>query len=239
MTLKSSSGTVFARRVASAILVSCAVHASPSFAEDTGQTAPPAQPATQAASPQPAAQAVPALGNASAPQGGQPAQPQVHATKFDSWYYRCFEGKAVDGGPISSCEVAQIATVKQGEQDVNVLTLAFAKAPPSVPAAAQKSGKSAVPDILLTALVPLNMYLPVGLGIDAGDKQVVQLAYRNCNQTGCWAQQKLDAKAMAALQKSSDGVGHVQLMNGQKVNIKFSLKGLTSALDALSKPASK
>jgi hypothetical protein len=53
MTLKSSIGTVFARRVASAILVSCVGHASSSFAEDTGQTASPAQPVAQAASPQP------------------------------------------------------------------------------------------------------------------------------------------------------------------------------------------
>ncbi|NTJ52088.1 invasion associated locus B family protein, partial [Agrobacterium rhizogenes] len=34
------------------------------------------------------------------------------------------------------------------------------------------------------------------------------------------------------------GVGHVQMMNGQKVNIKFSLKGLSAALDALQKSAS-
>jgi invasion protein IalB len=233
MTLKFSIGTVFARRVASAILVSCLVHTSSSFAEDTGQTT--------TAPAQPAAQATPSQQDASTsvPQGGQLAQPQVHATKFDSWYYRCFDGKAADGAPVSSCEVAQIATVKQGEQNVNVLTLAFAAAPPSAPAAATKSGKSAASDILLTALVPLNMYLPAGLGIDAGDKPVVQLAYRNCNQSGCWAQQKLDAKAMAALQKNSDGISHVQLMNGQKVNIKFSLKGLSSALEALNKPASK
>lgn len=230
MTLKSLTGTVFARRVASAILWSWVAHASPSFAEDSGQTAAPAQPAAQTTSPQQ---------DASPPQGVQPAQPQLHATKFDNWYYRCFDGKAADGSQASSCEVAQIATVKQGDQDVNVLTLAFAAAPPSVSAAAQKGSNHKAPDILLTALLPLNMYLPVGLGIDAGDKPVVQLAYRNCNQSGCWAQQKLDAKAMAMLQKNSDGVGHVQLMNGQKVNIKFSLKGLSSALEALNKPASK
>jgi invasion protein IalB len=246
MTLKSFTDNVFGRSIASAILVSCVMQASPLFAEDASQPAVPAQPAAQTVSP-PAAPAAPAQADATTPQpqAGQPAQPQVHATKFDNWYYRCVDGKAADGAPVSSCEVAQIATVKQGDQNVNVLTLAFAQAPtaaeapPTTPAAGQKGAKPTAPDLLFTALVPLNMYLPAGLGIDAGNKPVLQLAYRNCNQAGCWAQQKLDAKTMAALQKNDDAIGHVQLINGQKVNIKFSLKGLSPALDALRKPASK
>ncbi|NTG12122.1 invasion associated locus B family protein [Agrobacterium rhizogenes] len=157
--------------------------------------------------------------------------------KFDDWYYRCIDGKAADGSAATHCEVAQIATVKQGDQDVNVLTLAIAKA--DAPAAPdKKTAKQPASDLVLTALVPLNMYLPAGLSIDAADKPVVQLAYRNCNQAGCWSQQKLDTKTISALAKAADGVGHVQMMNGQKVNIKFSLKGLSAALDALQKSAS-
>ncbi|UWU23053.1 invasion associated locus B family protein [Rhizobium sp. CB3060] len=166
----------------------------------------------------------------------QPA-PQARVQKFDDWYYRCVDGKAADGSAATHCEVAQIATVKQGDQDVNILTLAIAKADaPDAPK--QQSTKLPAGDLVLTALVPLNMYIPAGLGIDAGDKPVVQLAYRNCNQAGCWSQQKLDGKMVAALTKVSDGTGHVQMMNGQKVNIKFSLKGLPAALDALQKAAS-
>ncbi|WP_309546673.1 invasion associated locus B family protein [Rhizobium rhizogenes] len=157
--------------------------------------------------------------------------------KFDDWYYRCIDGKAADGSATTNCEVAQIATVKQGDQDVNVLTFAIAKAS-ATPSPTQKGGKPTAGDLVLTTLVPLNMYLPAGLSIDAADKPVVQLAYRNCNQAGCWSQQKLDTKTISALAKAADGVGHVQLMNGQKVNIKFSLKGLSAALDALQKSAS-
>jgi invasion protein IalB len=206
------------------ILLSCAAFAAPGLAQDAPQ--PPAAPA----SPQ---QDTPAA----APQGGQPsaAQPQAHVTKFDDWYYRCIDGKATDGAARSSCEVAQIATVKQGDQTVNVLTLAFARTAD----AQQKGAKSAAPGVLLTTLVPLNVNLPAGLSIDAGDRPAVQLTYRNCNQAGCWAQQEMNAKTLAALQKSTDGVGHLQLMDGRKVNIKFSLKGLSPALDALNQPASK
>ena len=178
-----------------------------------------------------------AQGSAAAASEQQPA-PQARVQKFDDWYYRCIDGKAQDGSVTTSCEVAQIATVKQGDQDVNILTLAVAKAPTPT-ATDKKATKQPANELVLTTLVPLNMYLPAGISIDAGDKPVVQLGYRNCNQTGCWAQQKLDAKMVAALAKATDGIGHVQMMNGQKVNIKFSLKGLSTALDALQKPASK
>ncbi|SCB51374.1 invasion associated locus B family protein [Rhizobium lusitanum] len=195
-----------------------------------------------AAQEQPAPAANTATGSgavqATAPQAGeqQPA-PQARVQKFDDWYYRCIDGKPADGSATTNCEVAQIATVKQGDQDVNILTLAVAKVPAPT-ATDKKAAKQPASELVLTTLVPLNMYLPAGISIDAGDKQVVQLAYRNCNQAGCWAQQKLDAKMVSALLKAADGTGHVQMMNGQKVNIKFSLKGLSAALDALQKPAS-
>lgn len=167
----------------------------------------------------------------------QKPAPQARVQKFDDWYYRCIDGKTADGSAAESCEVAQIATVKQGDQDVNILTLAVAKV--AAPAATdKKAAKQPATELVLTTLVPLNMYIPAGLSIDVADKPVVQLAYRNCNQAGCWAQQKLDGKMVSALSKASDGTGHVQTMNGQKVNIKFSLKGLSAALDALQKAAS-
>lgn len=214
------------KSLASAILISSALYASSGMAQE--------QPGTGAVAP---TNAGTQPNSAAAPDGQQQPAPQARVQKFDDWYYRCVDGKAADGSALTNCEVAQIATVKQGEQDVNILTLAIARTP-ATPAPAQKSGKTAANDLLLTALVPLNMYLPAGLSIDVGDKSVVQLAYRNCNQAGCWSQQKLDAKMVAAFTKATEGTGHVQMMNGQKVNIKFSLKGLSAALDALQKSAS-
>jgi invasion protein IalB len=214
----------------SATLLSCGVCASPGFAQDAIQASPaPLAPATPVAASQNA--------TPTAQQGTQAsaAQQQAHVTKFDDWYYRCVDGNAADGTAKSSCEVAQIATVKQGDQTVNVLTLAFAKTADGE----QKSAKHNAPGLLLTTLVPLNVYLPAGLSIDAGDKPMMQLTYRNCNQAGCWAQQEITAKTLAALQKSADGVGHLQLMDGRTVNIKFSLKGLSPALDAMNKSASR
>ena len=221
MTFSALAKTYAIKSFSSVIIASSALYAFPGFAQEQPAAAPATTDAQQTAAPAANAQQQPA--------------PQARVQKFDDWYYRCIDGKAADGSALTSCEVAQIATVKQGDQDVNVLTLAVAKAPA---ASDRKATKQAAAELVLTTLVPLNMYLPAGLGIDVADKPVVQLAYRNCNQAGCWAQQKLDAKMVSALSKAADGTGHVQMMNGQKVNIKFSLKGLSAALDALQKAAS-
>ncbi len=162
--------------------------------------------------------------------GTVPEAPAVQSIRFDDWYYRCAEVKAADGKTVPQCEVAQIAQVKQGEENVNVLTLAIAKAAPE--AGKKPSGN----ELLLTALVPLNVVLPIGLGLAADSKDVVTIPYRNCNQAGCWAQQKLDQKMLTALQKGSAGEARLRLMNGQNINLKFSLKGLTKALAELQKP---
>ncbi|MGN6450951.1 MAG: invasion associated locus B family protein [Brucella intermedia] len=160
-----------------------------------------------------------------------PEAPKVQATRFDDWYYRCADVKVADGKSIAQCEVAQVAQVKQGEGTANVLTLAIAK---TAPEAGKKASDN---DLLLTALVPLNVVLPVGLGLAVDGKDVVTIPYRNCNQAGCWAQQKLDGKMLTALQKGSAGEARLRLMNGQNINLKFSLKGLTKALAELQKPA--
>lgn len=161
----------------------------------------------------------------------KPEAPAVQSTRFDDWFYRCVDVKAADGKALQQCEVVQVAQVKQGDEDVNVLTLAIAK---TAPEAGKKPSDN---DLLLTALVPLNVVLPIGLGFAADGKDVVTVPYRNCNQAGCWAQQKLDGKMLTALQKGSTAEARLRLMNGQNINLKFSLKGLTRALAELQKPA--
>nr|WP_246732595.1 invasion associated locus B family protein [Rhizobium leguminosarum] len=160
-----------------------------------------------------------------------PAQPApVKSQKFDDWYYRCTGSAGTD-----ACEVAQVAQVAKDGKPVNILTLAIAASP----AGSQGKGDKGKPRLMLTALLPLNVFLPSGLSIKADGKPVAKLDYRNCNQSGCWAQQALDAKTAAALKKGSTAEGLVRLMNGQDVNIRFSLKGLKPALDELQPTAVK
>jgi invasion protein IalB len=169
------------------------------------------------------------------PDGQEPEQapaqpaPAIKSQKFDDWYYRCTGSAGTE-----ACEVARVAQVAKDGKPVNILTLAIS-APPAAPSDKGK-GKSR---LMLTALLPLNVFLPSGLSIKADGKPVAKLDYRNCNQTGCWAQLALDTKMTAALKKGAAAEGLVRLMNGQDVNIRFSLKGLKPALDELQSVAAK
>ena len=152
-----------------------------------------------------------------------PAAP-VKSQKFDDWYYRC-----ADAGSSTSCEVAQVAQVAKDGKNVSVLTLAIARSP----GVAGKDGKKSKPSLMLTTLVPLNVFLPSGLTIKADGKFLTRLVYRNCNQAGCWSQQALDAPSTDGLAKGVVGEGQLKLMNGQDITIRFSLKGLKAALAEL------
>ncbi|MBB4170811.1 invasion protein IalB [Rhizobium sp. BK538] len=120
-------------------------------------------------------------------------------------------------------------------KSVNVLTLAIASAPEIT----TKSSKKPAPPLSLTTLVPLNVALQAGLSIRAEGKPVAKLAYRNCNQTGCWAEQSMAPAMLAALSKGTNGEASLRLIDGQDINIRFSLKGLKAALSALQAQASK
>ncbi|WP_225867921.1 invasion associated locus B family protein [Bartonella apihabitans] len=168
----------------------------------------------------------------SVPQADAAQAPEPTVQKFDDWFYRCVEVPTGEADKTTKqCEVAQIQQVMQGDQPVTVLSIAIALTAP------EKAG--AKPDLLMTSVAPLNVNLPAGISYSINGKDALKVEYRNCNQAGCWAQQKLDAKSLAVLKKGSEGEGHFRLVDGRNVNIKFSLKGLTAALDALEKGATK
>ena len=151
--------------------------------------------------------------------------PEMKAERFGEWFYRCVEVKTSKQKSAQQCEVVQVSQIKQNEKMVNVLTLAFALAP--------KDNKEKAKWVL-TALTPLNVYLPVGFGLAVDKNKPSTISrYRNCNQAGCWVQQLVNDKLMSRLKKGKNGIGRLRLMNGQNVNIKFSLNGLTAALKAL------
>ncbi|ASY66250.1 hypothetical protein SJ05684_b52680 (plasmid) [Sinorhizobium sojae CCBAU 05684] len=168
---------------------------------------------------------------AAAPTSSEP--PAVTTQRFDDWNHRCAQVDLGEGKTAMQCEVVQVAHVKQGDEDVSLLTLAIASAAPE-DSAQKKTGADT--GLALTALVPLNIFLPAGFGLDADGKAIVDMVYRNCNQAGCWTQQRLDKAVLTALQKGQVGAARMRLMNGQNVTIRFSLKGLTAALNKLNEP---
>ncbi len=142
--------------------------------------------------------------------------------RFGAWNVRCAAGQSAAA---KQCEVVQVATIKQADQDVTIMTVAVA------PAAAVKGAND--PAHSLTMLVPLNVLLTAGLSISVDDKPAAKLSYRNCNQSGCWVQSPLNAALLAQLSKGRLGSAKLDLANGQTVNIRFSLDGLTAAMKKL------
>jgi invasion protein IalB len=157
------------------------------------------------------------------------AKPQITSQKFDDWYLRC-SGES----PKQACEVAQVAQVPKDGKSVNVLTLAVS---PATDGGAKE--KKSPTGLVLTALLPLNVFLPAGFVIRSKDKAVAALEYRNCNEAGCWARLPLEPRTLALLGKADSAEGDVRLMDGQNVNIRFSLKGLKPALETLQSKSSK
>jgi len=106
-----------------------------------------------------------------------------------------------------------------------VLTLAIAAAPETTTKGSKKPARS----LTLTTLVPLNVALQAGLLISAEEKSVAKLAYRNCNQAGCWAELPLEPAMLSSLSKGSSGEASLHLIDGQEINIRFSLKGFVTS----------
>lgn len=152
------------------------------------------------------------------------AEPRIASERFDDWFYRCVGSEKEKDKKPARCEAVQIAQTKEGDKAINLLTISLSEV-------TQKKKKNTV----LTVLAPLNVFLPAGLALSVDRHKPVTLRYRNCNNAGCWLQHIVDRKTLARLTSGKSGFAKIRLINGQNLNIKFSLKGLKSALRALQK----
>lgn len=135
-----------------------------------------------------------------------------------------------------TCEVAQVAQVNENGKPVTVLTMAFAKQPADA-AAKAKGGKE---QLLFTALAPLNVFLGAGITFKFDGKDMPVMAYRNCNQAGCWSQVLVNAQEVNNIYaKAKTAQASMKLMNGQDLNLNFSVNGLSAALAELNKQLAK
>jgi invasion protein IalB len=155
---------------------------------------------------------------------GAGEQLRIRSERFEDWFYRCVKADGEDGKAAKRCEVVQIAQTKHEGRTINLLTISFSES---------QESKSKKNDTVITVLTPQNVYLPDGLklGVDKNEKMILE--FRNCNNAGCWAQHLLTTKMLKSFEKGQFGYGHIQLINGQNINIKFSLKGLGAALSAM------
>lgn len=132
---------------------------------------------------------------------------------YEDWRMSCADAAA------SSCRVWQRVQVALNgvAQDVMALSLAPAET---------ETG------FAFLIQLPLDVYLPddIGLRVDGTAERVIR--FRNCNAAGCWALLPADAALLRQLRRGLEGEVAFSLMEGERVQISFSLRGMTAALRA-------
>ncbi|MGH1351429.1 MAG: invasion associated locus B family protein [Methyloligellaceae bacterium] len=148
--------------------------------------------------------------------------PRIKSERFDDWYYRCSE-TVVKKKKSKRCEVVQIAQTKREKTTINLLTISLSRIEN------EKKKKQTV----ITVLAPLNVFLPAGMTLTVDKNKASGLKYRNCNKAGCWIQHLVNDKLEKQMSKGKFGFAKMSLINGQNINVKFSLKGLSKAMKAM------
>lgn len=84
----------------------------------------------------------------------------------------------------------------------------------------------------LTIVVPYDVLLPSGIGMELGKDKVRVFPYKTCDGSGCVAQVKVDDALLKALRPQRDAKLLVAQLDNRVAAIPFSLKGFARAEDA-------
>lgn len=172
----------------------------------------------QPASPRPAAP--PAA--APAPAAPIPAEPSSTTASFGDWTLRC-QRLADAGKTVRICEVAQVLQA-QGQQ---------------APIAQVALGRIANGEpVRVTAVMPVSVSFPSSVQITMGEKDAkpVELPWRRCLPTGCFAEAAPGDDVLKQWRKASEP-GRILFKDaaGRDLALPLSARGLDQALDALAK----
>ncbi|QID17871.1 invasion associated locus B family protein [Nitrogeniibacter mangrovi] len=136
---------------------------------------------------------------------------------FKDWRIQCEQPK---GAPAELCHAYQLVSMKDTKKPIVHMAIGY---PP----------KQTEPVAILT--VPLGVALQAGIQIKVDDGEPLRVPYNVCAQNGCQAGVKIDAALLKSLRGGSQA--HISFANLQRqaVDVPVSLKGLSAALDALTK----
>ncbi len=172
----------------------------------------------QSASPKPAAP--PAA--APAPAAAIPAEPSSTTASFGDWTLRC-QRLADAGKTVRICEVAQVLQA-QGQQ-APIAQVALGRVANGEP-------------VRVTAVMPVSVSFPSSVQITMGEKDAkpVELPWRRCLPTGCFAEAAPGDDVLKQWRKASEP-GRILFKDaaGRDLALPLSARGLDQALDALAK----
>ena len=92
-------------------------------------------------------------------------------------------------------------------------------------------------DKFLVVMVPhvQSIFLPNGIQYYVDDKLIVTYPVTNCNENGCFLQKILDPRIEKAFSRGNQAIFRIALMSGKNLDVSFSLRGFTAAMQDLTK----
>lgn len=166
-----------------------------------------------------AAGAVQTPGPAPAP---VPSEPGMTTASFGDWTLRC-QRLELDGKAGRVCEVSQTMQV-QG-QAAPIAQVAIGRLKPTEP-------------LRITVVLPVSIAFPSSVQIDSDDKDVkpVDLPWRRCVSSGCFADNAVEEDALKRWRSASQA-GRIVFKDSlsRELTIPLSFRGIGPALDALAK----
>ncbi len=168
--------------------------------------------------------AKPAGPPAAAPAPAAPISPEPSSTtaSFGDWTLRC-QRIADAGKTVRICEVAQVLQA-QGQQ-VPIAQIALGRLANGEP-------------VRVTAVMPVSISFPSSVQIAMGEKDAkpLELPWRRCLPTGCFAETAPGDDVLKQWRKASEP-GRILFRDaaGRDLALPLSARGLDQALDALAK----
>jgi len=212
--------------ICSLVAVAMALSVGDAFGQTRQSVAQAQAPAPRA--PAPKAQPPRAPEPAVKPDASTPVSPVPQATTatFGDWVVRCRRIDQAPGNP-TACEVAQTLQV-QGQGPI--AEIAFGH-PPGKDATSRER-------LRVVVVLPNNVTFsgPVLMSVDEKDKPI-ELNFRRCLPSGCFADAEPSDDVLVRW-RGQDGRGRLAFKDGgnRDIVLPFSFRGLTQALDAMSKP---
>ncbi|MCW2283145.1 invasion protein IalB [Rhodoblastus acidophilus] len=150
-------------------------------------------------------------------------EPVTTTASYGDWLLRC---QRIGEPARKVCEIVQtVQASRQGQPQQPVAQLAFGRLKASEP-------------IRLTAHLPVNILLPSVAKFATGEKDArpVELPWRRCVQSGCFADAALTEAQWSGLHGQSEN-GSVEFTDAGARPVKFpiSFRGFAQAADALAK----
>lgn len=145
--------------------------------------------------------------------------PGVSTKTFDDWLVRC--PTLPKPAP---CDAVQLLLEPKSKQRVLSVSVAYDQVK-SLP--------------VVRIVLPLGVWLPNGVTVQAGDVKIDKVLVRRCEPFGCIVEGFLDAKLRDAMRKGGEAKIVVYDQNKKPLDLKFSLKGFAPAEDHMTAETKK